>query len=319
MKRVLIVINKSWEADAALAALFNPDFKSDLPAALKKYWVNLKGIGLDFPHTREQGVAKPAVTFSMGDVSLEIWCLNNIMTPPPPDADSYYFSYSGQKAKDMVKIVSYSRDPIALVAAFGTAGISSELSKNGSILIGSRVFPYNAGTAQPPWNYNSNFFGSIVNSNISQDIFDNINIGLASIFMKYYFDTGALITPQSPANTFQVIADKDIVAVGDMNTCSYQDFGANDPAAVTQCKTYLKSNGLPDTQYYSVETTHGIIRMEIPCDNFIFISAITDRYKYFDNEVTPKVRAQNFAAAFNGGVFLNWFVPFCLNGFSIHF
>ncbi len=316
MKRIIIVINKNWEADAAFAALFNPDFKSDLPAAVQNFWKTLTPAGLDYPHTRDQGIPKPAVTFTAGELSLEIWCLNNIMTPRPAGADSYYYSYSGQKAKDMGKIVAYSADPILLVTAFGTAGVSSELSKNGSVMVGARVFPYNAGKAPAPWNYDSKDFGTLVDSAVSPYLFDQINIGLGTIGMKYYFDTSVLTPPQSPSTTFQVIADKELIAVGDMNTSSYVDFGTNDPAAVAQCTAYLKNNGQADLHYYSVETTHGIIRTEILCDNFLFISCITDRYKYFDNEVTPKVHAQNFTAAFNGGLFLNWFIPFCLNNCS---
>ena len=91
-----------------------------------------------------------------------------------------------------------------------------------------------------------------------------------------------------------------------MNTNSYADFDASDKEALTD---YNKLNKATEPAY-SIETTHAVIRCESKCDNFIFISAITDRDAYFDNEVTPRSHAQNFSAAFNGGVFMNWFVPF---------
>lgn len=324
MKRNIIVINKNWEADAALTAILNPDFHADLPDVLKGFWkamlkdyfANIKLGDCDFPHTREQGDSRPSAIFKKGDTQLELWCLNNIMTPAPAGADTYYYSYSGQKAKDLVKIIDYSTDPINFVAAFGTAGVPSEVTKNGSVVIGSGIFPYNAGKAAKEWAFDCPDFGKLVNSSVSNDLFDKINIGVNSIALKQYFETSTLTPPQNPSNVFQIIADKNIVAVGDMNTSSYLDFGTNDKAALNQFNNFKKTNSL-DLSAYSIETTHGIIREVLRCENFIFISAITDRYRYFDGEVTPKVRAQNFSAAFNGGVFLNWFIPFCLNDFQI--
>ena len=43
---------------------------------------------------------------------------------------------------------------------------------------------------------------------------------------------------------------------------------------------------------------------------FMFISAITDRDAHFNQEDVPRASAQNFSCAFNGGIFLSWFLPF---------
>jgi hypothetical protein len=59
-----------------------------------------------------------------------------------------------------------------------------------------------------------------------------------------------------------------------------------------------------------------LLREKIQVKKFIFISAITDRDAYFDNEDLPKSHAQNFSASFNGGVFLNWFIPLLFDAFE---
>jgi len=42
MKRIVLVINKSWEADAVFAALFNADFKTFPPKYYEKSQVRNK-------------------------------------------------------------------------------------------------------------------------------------------------------------------------------------------------------------------------------------------------------------------------------------
>lgn len=65
----------------------------------------------------------------------------------------------------------------------------------------------------------------------------------------------------------------------------------------------------------SVETTHGIIRLASNAP-FAFISGITDRLNHFSDDVSAKdgkgndkTEAQNFAAAFNIGVYLASMLP----------
>jgi hypothetical protein len=198
--------------------------------------------------------------------------------------------------------------------AYGTAGVPSEISKNGGIVVGSKIFPYNAGKTTAELTYTNPAMGTQVVSTISQDFFDKLNTAISSIAMKLYFETSALSPPQNPSNAFQFVADPHIVAIGDINVSSYKDFDECDKAALQAYADLQKKTPAykPDIAY-SVETTHGVIRLESPCDNFIFVSAITDRDAYFDNEVTPKSHAQNFSASFNGGVFFNFLIPYIFN------
>jgi hypothetical protein len=311
MKRIVLVINKSWEADAVFAALFNPDFKTFPP----KYADLYKDITIENIHypwdNKLQGCAEPAVIYTKHDRQVEIWCLNEVMTPPAKDnTDGFYFSRAFYKAKDMKKIVGYSDMPIDMLIAYGTAGAPTEVSKNGNIVIGSNIFPYDARLAPENLLYVNNKMDQLIPSGISQDFFDRLNLGLSAIELRVFFETAMLTPPINPATAFQIFADRSIVAVGDINVNSYADFDAGDKAALA---AYKVLPGSTNQLAYSVETTHAVIRLEGECDNFMFISAITDRDAYFDFEVTPKSHAQNFSAAFNGGIFLNWFLPFLLN------
>lgn len=308
MERILIITNKSWEADAALSAMFNADFYNALPAAYK----NFNGLslqpGYDFPRSQPQGAATPRAIYKTADLSIEIWCLNNVMTPSDNQADYFYYSRDSQKAKDFHKILDYSGDAVKLVIAVGTAGAPTEVSKNGGIVIGSGVFPYNSGkeTTAP---YQTDQFGKLVTSTVPDDLFNQLNIALATIDMKLFFESALLSPPGDPSSIPFVIADKNIVAISDMNVSSYDDFDTCDPLAVKAFSDLKKANKLVQTAY-SVETTHCLMRLESPCDNFMFISLITDRSKYFDTDDASRPHAQNFSASFNGGVFLCCLVPF---------
>jgi len=328
VKRVLIIINKSWEADAALSAIFNDDIcHPDLDYKAKSGGVfTLDRKTLDFPRTEAQGSRTPRSVFSTANYRYELWCIQNIMTPQPDsNPDPLYYSNSYQKSVDFPKILQYSSDPVAMVVAFGTAGAPTEVSKNGGLVIGSNAFIYDVPPAPlpaPPTpppvpgpKYKRPQFGQLLPSSVNPKLFDRINLGMAPLAMHLYFELKTLLPPINPAPNFPLVAGPGIVAVSDVNITNYGQFATTDPAALKAYATLCKppvNPPVPPPDYntpYSVETTHGLIRLEAGCKNFIFISAITDRDAYFNNEVTPRANAHNFSCAFNGGVFLSWFLP----------
>jgi len=324
VKRILIIINKSWEADAALSAIFNDDIcHPDLDYKVKKGRVfTLDRKNLDFPRTQVQGAGTPRAVFTTANYQYELWCIQNIMTPQPKgNTDPLYYSNSYQKSMDFPKILQYSSDPVAMVVAFGTAGAPTEVSKNGGLVIGSNAFIYDVPPAAPPapptpgQKYERPQFGQLLSSSVNPKLFDRINLGLGSLAMHLYFELKTLLPPINPAPNFPLVVDPSIVAVSDVNITSYGQFATADPAALKAYANVYKppvNPPVPPPDYntpYSVETTHGLIRLEAGCKKFIFISAITDRDAYFNNEVTPRASAQNFSCAFNGGVFLSWFLP----------
>lgn len=314
MQRIIIVINKTWETDAALAALFNVEFRKAIPN-WESLYKDIVISCLNYPWDGNYSETKPRAIFTKGDFQIELWCLNSVMTKNPDDKDNYYYSRASQKAKDFPRILNFSTDPVKLLIAFGTAGVPTEVSKNGGIVVGSNVFPYDAQKEDATKRYDSKQFGQVVGSSISSDFFNALNLGMAQLPLKLFFEKAALATPNSPNNIFPFIADRDLVAIGDINTKSYDDFKSCDVAAVNLFNDQKKQLKFLQTAY-SVDTTHSLVRLEGGCDKFIFISAITDRLVYFDNEVTPRVLAQNFSASFNGGCFLSWFIPYCFSSLT---
>jgi hypothetical protein len=325
MKRILIIINKAFEADAALSAIFDPDIcHPDLDFGKSGPRVfDLVKDELRYPWDFNQGAGRPRAVFKTRNFQYEIWCVQNIMTPPVDNTNSMYYSYSYQKVADFPKILNYSTEPVVMVAAFGTAGCPTEVSKNGGLVIGSNAFIYDVpppAASNPPTpsvsRYESDQFGKLLSSIVNPELFAQLNLALAPLYMRLYFELKTLLPSIDPAPNFPLVADPSIVAVSDMNIVSYAQFATADAAAL---KAYSNAYPppinppVPPANYnipYSVETTHGLIRLQADCDNFMFISCITDRYAYFNNEVTPRASAENFACAFNGGIFLSWFLPF---------
>lgn len=59
----------------------------------------------------------------------------------------------------------------------------------------------------------------------------------------------------------------------------------------------------------SMESTHGLIHAAWPDAGFLYVSGLTDRVPLFNQEVTPRVYAQNFACAHNAGVAVAFLLP----------
>jgi hypothetical protein len=302
-ERILIICNKSWETDALLSAIFNDEFRfGDLDFDI----FSIRSLVLRWDK-KLQGAPQPRLILDTERYQFEIWCIQNIMTPNPNSSDTYYYSRSIQKAIDFTKIVQFDKGKkVNMVVAFGTGGVPTEVSKNGSIVIGSNIFVYDASPELPAdKKYFRSDFGKLIPSDINSLYFDQLNIGLSTLSVKMYFEKKALVPPINPSPYCQIFADKTIVAVSDVNVKSYADYKTADKAAL-DAYAVLKSTAVP----YSVETTHGLTRLETEKSNFIFVTAVTDRDAYFDNEVTPRSSAQNFSCCFNGGLLISWLIPF---------
>lgn len=297
MKRILIIANKSWELEPALNALLNPKFK---PKELS--FPNT----LDYPRTKKQGEAYPNATWITGDKTFELWCIEHIMTPCP-DIVKFprYYSSSAQKNIDMPKIFNYSSDEIALVVAFGTAGYPSGLSKNSSIVIGSNLFIYNThpGGTNEESKWDDERFGKLIESNVSADTVNKLRLLLSDYVTKSFFEKRLLRTPLNSPEIQEVIFDKEILALSNVNVTKYNEYKEFDEKGLNAVKI-----AVPNKAVASVETTHGVIRLHAADKPFLFISSIVDRVGYFDTEVDPKENAQNFSGAFNGGIFIGWLI-----------
>lgn len=297
MKRILVIVNKSWELEPALNALLNSKFK---PKELKLPDT------LDYPRSKRQGEAYPNATWIIGDKIFEFWCIEHIMTPCP-DIVKFprYYSSSAQKNIDLPKVFNYSSDEVGLVIAFGTAGYPSGLSKNGSIIIGSNLFIYNThpGGTNEESKWDDQRFGKLIESSVSADVVNKLRLLLADYVTKSFFEKRLLRLPLNSPEIQEVILDKEILALSNVNVTKYNEYKEFDEKGLNAVKI-----AAPAKAVGSVETTHGVIRLHAEGKPFLFISSIVDRVGYFDTEVDPKENAQNFSGAFNGGVFISWLI-----------
>jgi hypothetical protein len=132
--------------------------------------------------------------------------------------------------------------------------------------------------------------------------------------MRYNAESRFLQTPLNPAGKQIIIAGDRYVSLGNVNITEYSDYSWADEKAIDCAKAF----GIVD-KLASLETTHGIIRLiaeeslykQTP--PFIFISGITDRVGFFDEEVAPRAYSQNFTASHNMGIALAWLLPELVN------
>src|SRR5215217_2173456 len=274
MKRVLIIANKAWETEPALNALLNAKFKHE--GLLLPEW-------LDYPKKKAQGEAFPRAVWKLSALQCELWCIENIMTPnPDPGKYPGYYSSSAQKIKDLPKIFSYSQEEVALIIAFGTAGYPSEVSRNGSVVIGSNVFIYNAhpAGANPESHWDDKRFGSLISSKVD-NIFLALSAALDKEEVRAFFDKRLLSLPLPATMNVppKIIINKSLVALSNVNITrysEYKEFGEKGIAAAREAVEAI--------QLGSVETTHGVIRLFAESVPFLFISSIVDRVGFFEED-----------------------------------
>lgn len=290
MQRILLIANKNWEAEPILNALLNKKFRPE----------NLNNPSLvNYPLYTKQGEPFPRAVWKLENFQFELWCIENIMAPNPDASNKEYYSSSEQKNIDLEKVFHFSQDEVALVVAIGTAGYSSEVSKNGSVIIGSNIFIYdghpNDDNPVSKW-HNQNYFGKLIESVISDKIVNKLQEQLSIEITKLYFQKRLLSVPLNTMEQPQIIFGKELVALSNVNVTNYTEYKIKDLEGLQSFQQTCSGKELG-----SVETTHGVIRVHAADKPFIFISAIVDRLGYFDTDVAPKEFAQNFSGSFNAG------------------
>ncbi|MHA4811625.1 hypothetical protein ACX0G9_26245 [Flavitalea flava] len=309
MERVLIICNESWEMEAVLTAVFNGDFP---PRRTDQY--NSRSVfrikDLDFPRQHLQGEGKPCLIFETNRYQFEFWCIQHIMDVNPGRADNYFYSRSIQKAVNFPAILNFEKEKgIQLVIAFGTAGSPGDTLESPGLVIGSDVYIHDASPELPSdRKYYRPDFGKIIPSALPESFFDKLNREVSTNRMKLYFESKTLMASVEPSLRFSLLADKHLVAISDVNI----KFCKNDK---TTHKAALDSYSAihEGAAAFSVEATHGLVRLEAQQPNFLFISAITNGEPYGDHESLARKSYRHFSSCFNGGIFLSWLVHF-ING-----
>jgi len=193
-----------------------------------------------------------------------------------------------------------------LVIAFGTAGFPDVDTANGCVVIGPDNFLYNpyrdsSGTDPNPEHWDDQ---KLVETRLrSPSGASSIATFAIQPDLRLPIEARLLPSPLNPATPPFLLAATNYVALSEINITNYDDYTWTDAKAVTVCQTKV-----PDAPIGSVETTHGLIRLQSEAP-FIFVSGITDRVGHFNSEVAPRSYAQNYVAAHNAGVATVWMFP----------
>jgi hypothetical protein len=289
--RILIFANKTWEADPLVGVFRNdqarppkfPDF--DTPPQ--------STIPLNDGSTK---TVQARLVLKSTSATAELWCIKDLMDP------ARSASSSEEKARVLPYVTAIGPSP-SLVIAFGTATIANANSYNGSVVVGSSVFVHNPYSAAP--NPNSRWthgdIGKFLDSSqqpINSAIFPSLDRDRASV------EARMLPTPLNPAKPPILIPSASYVALSNVNVTNFNDYVWADPEAMDACKA-----AAPKQSVGSVETTHGVVRLVVRSQQFIFVSGIANRLGYINMEVAPRSYAQNFAASHNAAIALAWSIP----------
>jgi hypothetical protein len=293
--RVTIIINKWWECEPALAAMLNSNAYPSVPPWLPSPWPK----PLNSPQFRPIGTfppfVQPRAVFDYTNFQAEVWCVSDLLNNVDPGCQSS----SSLKAQLLPQIFAEQPAP-DLVIAVGTASSAVESpNRNGGIAIGTAVFLHDA----HPHGENplSNWIGpaeKLIPSPISPKLFALLaSFDAASALLHF------LPLKRNSSDAPVVTIGFTDVALGTLNVTNYGDYKYKDPETVA---AFAASGNR--SRPVSIETTHGLIRLasgEVP---FMFLSTITDRFTYFDADVStlPLNDAQNTAAAYNAGITLRW-------------
>lgn len=289
-KRILIFANKAWETDPLVGVFCNRRARPSIfPSFDPPPQVT---VPLNSGETKQ---VRARLALRTPNATAELWCIQDLMDP------AKLASSSEEKARVIPVVVASGPAP-TLVVAFGTASFPDAGSFNGCAVVGTQVFVHNPHEKPNP---ESNW--------ISPD-FDKLQVPTTalpdSVFLTLDRDLRAvcesrfLSPPFNAANPPVLLVSSDYVALSDVNVTTPADYVWADQQAMRA----VHEAGVK-APVGSMETTHGVIRLAAPSDQFLFFSGIANRLGYFNSEVAPRAYAQNFAASHNAGIALAYALP----------
>jgi hypothetical protein len=283
-KRVLVFVNKVWEAAPLVCVLRNA-----------------KAIPNNFPtETQAQPISVPLIAggtknvsprlvFSGNNSLIEIWCIQDLM-------DSSANSSSSEEKARVIPVVV--QNTASMVISVGTGAFFDDRSFNGCVVVGSNVFVHNpySQSPNPASNWVNANFDSLVSTNPISAA-DQLGQGLRPML-----ESRLLRCILNAENIPVLLASKDYVAVSTVNVTDYAAYvwADSESLAAKKQKGIRQPTG-------SVETTHGVVRLSTDAP-FLFISGIANRVGYFNSENAPRDYAQNFVAAHNAAIATAWLI-----------
>ena len=288
--RVLVVVNKWWECDPALASMVNDNTRPpDSP------WPDPLRPARPRPELAKEPNENPIprAIFPYKNFSAEVWCVSDLL-------DSFSIpqqSSSQRKAGLLHKIFDFGPSP-DLVVAVGTASTPDPaVNRNGGVVIGTSVFMNNGkpGGSNPDSDLNLPSFDQLLESSIAPETFRKLaTLDNVSVLNRF------LAVPLNPSALPDISIGFGDVALGTINVSQSSDYATCDPLTITAFSG-LQSKA----RAVSLETTHGLIRVQSDSP-FVFVSGIVNRYQQFGVDVVPRLDAQNTVGAHNAGVAVSW-------------
>ncbi len=284
-KKILVVVNKSWE--------FEPFYNALTSATLRPTGLKLPDVVNPVP-TDTWMEAPRAVINNMENIQVVFRCVENMMDPEANKSDSL------SKMKHMPTIIQ--GDGADFIISVSTAestiesqgGESDYASINGSVICGSQFFMYDARefNQDPTRPYLD--VVEFERTNIPEDFF-----GMIRGYVATQSIPKLVIQKNSGTEKFLCDGDSKFASVGVVNISNYDLYADADRAAYLKFKELFPDINDEHHIPVCIETTHGIVNM---CSNgapTMFVSPITDRYERFSVDVTP---IQNYIAGFNAGI-----------------
>lgn len=289
--RVLVIINKWWECDAALAAMLNDNARPpDSP------WPDNLNPARPRPELAKVPNLNPVprAIFPYKTFGAELWCVSDLLD----SLSTTEQSSSEKKAERLRYILGFGEKP-GLVIAVGTASAPEVgVNRNGGVTVGTSVFMHDGfpSGSNPESKLELPEFDHLIESTISTTLFEQIKLmDVKSALTRF------LPVPLNPSPTVGVSIGLGDVALGTINVTNSEDYATKDQLTVQSFKT-LGTAASP----VSLETTHGLIRVHSGDCPFLFISGMVNRFQQFGNDVAPRQHAQNTAGAHNAGVVVSW-------------
>ena len=320
--RIAVVANKSWEAEPLVGVLTAKDARPrELDGARRGYdpaEPPPKKKPAEDEATHGHLPVRPRLSVPIGEDALaEVWCIEDWMrkkwTKPNGEVADRSRSSSHEKLKgSLVRIrkAAFGGKPPDLVVAFGTAGIPSLETLNGSVTIGTRVYIHDPWDDAPKDERDAQKarFGPLLrvgrdlpkldpktplqSPRLRPTLFQDV-----SRDARHAAEARFVPCPIHPARPPRILAGHGFAALSTVNICDYDDYIWADEETLSKFEANVKQREIG-----SMETTHGLIRLAFENTSFLFVSGIADRVPMFNTEVTPRSYAQNFAAAHNAGV-----------------
>ncbi len=290
-KRILIFANKSWETDPLVGVLKNP---RAAPANLPPFDVAPQiSVPLNKGGTKQ---VSARLALRTANATAELWCIQDLMDP------TKLSSSSEEKARVIPYVVAHGPSP-TLVVAFGTASFPDIGTFNGCAVIGTNVFVHNPykNAPNPDSNWVRPEFEKLIESNVAplSSMFSAIDRDLRLIWESRFIPA-----PMNAANPPTLIVSPDYVALSDVNVTNPANYVWADPESL-----HAMDLAGVHAPVGSMETTHGVIRIAAPSEQFLFFTGIANRLGYFNMEVSPRSYAQSFAASHNAGIALAGALP----------